>query len=75
MNTDKTLNTVIKLLVIGCLVVGGAVLIKTLLNVNRVTSNAKDLSDDAKADGQLLLREGTAAALEAIKERRGHRQD
>lgn len=67
---DLILSTTIKVLAIVVLVIVGA----TLLNLNKITSNGKDVSNEAKDDGKLILKEFTETAVEALRKRRQENQ-
>jgi len=60
------LNTTIKILIVIVLVIAGL----TLLNLNKIASNGRDVSNEAKDDGKLILKEVTESAVEALRERR-----
>jgi L-asparagine transporter-like permease len=63
---DLIFNTTIKVLAIIVLIIAGV----TLLNLNGIASNGRDVSNEAKDDGKLILKEVTESAVEALRERR-----
>lgn len=47
----------------------------TLLNLNGIAENGRDVSNTAKDDGKLILKEVTESAVEALRERREKREE
>lgn len=68
---DLIFNTTIKVLAIIVLIIAGV----TLLNLNGIASNGRDVSNTAKDDGKLILKEVTESAVSALRERREKREE
>lgn len=67
---DIIMNRTIKIFIIVVLII----VVITLLNLNGIFSNSRDVSGEVKDNGKILIREFTESAVEALREHREEKE-